>query len=339
MKPIAIHRRIGSFSDRWIEFCVEKEVPYRAVTCYDSRIIEELRECSALLWHFGHGLPTDLLMARDILNAGAAMGMVVFPDHATCWHFDDKIAQKYLLEAIGAPIIPTHVFYDLKTALHWIDGATFPKVFKLRRGSGSRNVRLVKTQAQARLLARTAFSKGFRASGTILGDAWKVGNAWRKRRLGEFIAAVPRRLRNRFLLDQRIGRENGYLYFQDFVPDNRYDTRVTVIGNRAFGFTRDVRPADFRASGSGRLIYDHSRIRKVCVETAFRVAQHIGAQSVAFDFLDDGSEIPRIAEISYGYDAKPVYDCRGFWGPDLDWHEGAVWPEHAIIEDVISRLG
>ena len=43
----------------------------------------------------------------------------------------------------------------------------------------------------------------------------------------------------------RDGRR-GYVYFQDFIPDNQFDTRVTVIGNRAFAFIRKVRPGDFR---------------------------------------------------------------------------------------------
>jgi len=336
--PVAIHGRDGSFSDRWIEFCSANGVPYRVVSCYDNDIIRSLRECSALLWHFGHGLATDLLMARHVLASAEAMGLVTFPDAATCWHFDDKVAQKYLLEALGAPLVPTYVFYDLAAALQWIDTAVFPKVFKLRRGSGSRNVQLVRTPEHARSLAKTAFGKGFRPSGSEVRDLWKVAHAWRNQNLSAFVRAVPLRLRNRWRLDARIGRENGYLYFQEFIPNNRFDTRVTVIGDRAFGFTRDVRPDDFRASGSGRLVHDTTRVRAQCVKTAFDVARSMPAQSVAFDFLDDGTERPLIGEISYGYDSKPVYDVGGYWRPDLTWCEGGVWPEHAIMMDVLTRV-
>ena len=30
-----------------------------------------------------------------------------------------------------------------------------------------------------------------------------------------------------------MGREKEYIYFQDFIPGNDYDTRVTIIGDRA----------------------------------------------------------------------------------------------------------
>lgn len=53
-----------------------------------------------------------------------------------------------------------------------------------------------------------------------------------------------------------MGLTKKYVYFQDFIPGNDFDTRVTIIGDRAFGFTRNVRPGDFRASGSGNVGYD-----------------------------------------------------------------------------------
>ena len=37
------------------------------------------------------------------------------------------------------------------------------------------------------------------------------------------------------------------MYFQEFLPGNAFDTRITAIGNRAFGFLRENRPRDFRA--------------------------------------------------------------------------------------------
>ena len=45
-----------------------------------------------------------------------------------------------------------------------------------------------------------------------------------------------------------------YVYFQKFLPNNKYDIRIVVIGDRAFGFIRYNRENDFRASGSGKRI-------------------------------------------------------------------------------------
>ena len=128
------------------------------------------------------------------------------------------------------------------------------------------------------------------------------------------------------------------MYFQDFLDGNSFDTRVTIIGDRAFAFTRDVRPGDFRASGSGRVVYDGRRIHPECVKIAFEVTRRVGSQSMAFDFVMDGGGAPRIAEVSYCYDARAVYDCAGHWDARLVWHEGHVWPQDAILIDLLERL-
>ena len=73
-----------------------------------------------------------------------------------------KLGQKYLLEAIGAPCIPSYVFYDKKDAIKWLNKTTFPKVFKLRGGASSVNVKLIKNRKQAIKIIRKSFTKGFK---------------------------------------------------------------------------------------------------------------------------------------------------------------------------------
>jgi len=341
MKPIAIHHQQGSFSDRWIEYCQHQQVPYVVVDCYSSDILEQLRQASALLWHIGYGgIAADMLMGRHVLNASELMGLVAFPNWATQWHFDDKVAQKYLLEAIGAPLVPSYVFFDLDTTLSWINKTKFPKVFKLRCGSGSRNVQLVNSPNEARRLAQKAFREGYKPSGSILNyiNAYKVVKARRDRRLWDFMRSIPGKVHRRLSRNYLLGRERGYIYFQEFMPDNNHDTRITVIGRRAFGFIRQVRPGDFRASGGGGIVYDQDAISPDCIRTAFRVAHQLKAQSMAFDFVNDVSGEARIVEVSYGYASKPVFDCGGFWDPDLIWHDKPMWPEHAILEDVLAEV-
>jgi glutathione synthase/RimK-type ligase-like ATP-grasp enzyme len=340
MTRIAIHHTEGSFSDRWMEYCGAHGIPYEVTSAYDSDILRRLAAFDAFLWHWSHGVPQDLLMARHVIMAAERMGLAVFPNTATCWHFDDKVAQKYLLEAVGAPLVPTWVFYDLDTALAWIDGATFPKVFKLRRGAGSRNVRLVQTASEARRLAKKAFGRGYKPLGPYLGDApTRIRKAQRRGDVCGALKRVPRGLLAMYRSNFQIGREKGYAYFQDFAPGNRFDTRVTVVGRRAFGFTRNVRPNDFRASGSGSIDYDTKRIDPRCVSIAFDVTAKVGAQSLAFDFVAGGTGGPVIVEVSYAYLASAVHDCAGHWDPELGWVEGHVWPQDAILEDLLAGVG
>jgi glutathione synthase/RimK-type ligase-like ATP-grasp enzyme len=336
---LAIHHREGSYSDRWIAYCENQGIPYRVVNCLDSDIIAQLALSDALLWNWSHGDPQEQLMARHVIMAAETMGVTVFPSTPTCWHFDDKIAQKFLLEAIGAPLVPTYVFYCLKEALYWIDRASFPKVFKLRKGAGSSNVKLVNNSRQAKALARQAFLKGFRSIPNYGYDALRRYQGARRR--GDLLNVIKRipkvvaKIRN---TNRLMGRERGYVYFQDFIPHSSFDTRVTVIGDRAFAFTRNVRPGDFRASGSGEIVYDSHKIQQACVHIAFDVTRKVQSQSMAFDFLLSENKQPMILEVSYSYNANAVYSCPGHWDAKLNWHQGHVWPQDAILVDLLNKI-
>jgi len=343
---LAIHHRERSWSERWIAYCDMHAIPYEIVNCLDSDIIERLTSYDCLLWHWHHGDPRQQLMARHVIRAAEVMGVKVFPSTSTCWHFDDKIAQKYLLEAIRAPLVPTHVFYDLKETLDWIERTSFPKVFKLRRGAGSSNVKLVRSAAEARALAKRAFSSGFSPIPHYGQDALKrYGTARRQGGLLNVVRRIPQVLARIRDTRRMMGYEKGYAYFQDFIPDNDFDTRVNIIGDRAFAFTRNVRPGDFRASGSGDVVYDVRRINQKCVAIAFEVTRKIESQSMAFDFVVGENQQPLILEMSYGFGSSRnirvgeiVYSCPGHWDSKLNWHQGHVWPQDAILIDLLNEV-
>jgi len=336
---IAIHHRREGFSTRWIQYCDEQAIPYTIVNCLDSSILEQLRNVDALLWHWHHENAAERLVARSIILAAESMGLLVFPNTDTCWHFDDKIAQKYLLEAIGAPLVPIRLFYQMDHALAWIAATSFPKVFKLRTGAGSSNVRLVKTQGQATALVKRAFGVGFSIIPGYHHDvAKRIHVARRRRDLFGAIRRLPATMKNIRRLSRSLGRERGYVYFQDFIPENHFDTRITIVGDRAFGFTRDVRPGDFRASGSGRIVYDVNRIQPRCIEIAFEVARKVKSQSMAFDFVNNIDGAPMILEVSYCYDAQAVFNCAGHWDSHLNWHDGSMWPQEAILIDLLAGI-
>ena len=335
---LAIHHEPCSFSGRWLEYCRELGIEHEIVNAFENDIISRLAGFDGFLWHFTNNEPTDLLMARHVLTVAEHMGLSVFPNTATCWHFDDKIAQKYLLEAIGVPMVPTYVFYEKNSALAWLENATFPLVRKLRRGAGSFNVGLVEDFPAGRKFCNQMFGKGISPALRVFADArrrltqmrnWSVFRD-RLKRLGTHLRTARRRRRETI-------PERGYVLFQEFIPDNSYDTRITVVGDRAWGFTREVRTGDFRASGSGRIKYDRSKIHPACVEIAFTAARALRSQSTAFDFVLDASGQPLIVEISYGYLPEVPYNAGGFWAADLSWQEGHTWPEHAILEDLLSN--
>jgi glutathione synthase/RimK-type ligase-like ATP-grasp enzyme len=336
---IGIHDRPGSYSDRWIAYCTERQIAFRRIHCLASDIIGQCDGLDAVLWNWSHGEPCELLAARQVITALERKGVLVFPSTATCGHFDDKISQKYLLEALGAPLIPTWVFWDRDEAMHWIGLATWPKVFKLRCGAGSANVRLVSSRADAESLCRQAFGRGFPVSGGYFNDMrTRLRKTITMAQFWDKVCRAPRTILHNRELRRHLPWQYGYLYFQEFLAGNAYDTRITIIGDRAFGFRRRNRPNDFRASGSGSISYEVDCIDPRCVDIAFRVAGQIGSQSLAFDFLFNAAHEPMIGEVSYGYIPSAVHACEGHWDRCGNWHAGSVWPQDAMLEDVLAAL-
>lgn len=332
---IAIHYSPDSFSVRWIEYCKENFIDYKIVNAYDSDIIQQVENCDIFMWHHHHGNYKDVLFAKQLLYSLQIAGKKVFPDFNTGWHFDDKVGQKYLLEAIDAPLVPSYAFYTKESALEWVDRTTFPKVFKLRGGAGSSNVKLAKTKEEAIKMIGRAFGKGFTQF-----DRWRnLKERVRKYREGkDSLLGICKGIGRLFIpteFSKMHYREKGYVYFQDFIPNNSFDLRVIVVGDKAFAIKRIVREGDFRASGSGNIIYDKQEIDETCVEIAFKVNKVLISQSLAIDFVFDIKNNPLIVELSYGF-ATAVYDsCPGYWTSDLVWHEEAFKPQYWMVENLI----
>ena len=178
---IAIQYSNMYFSQGWIDYCNQNKIDYKIVDCYDTNIIEQLSDCDALMWHHNHMSSRDTRFAKQLLYSLEMSGKIVFPDFRTNWHFDDKLGQKYLLEAFGAPMVTSYAFYSKQDAIKWAKENSFPKVFKLRGGSGSDNVMLVKTWKDAHRFINKAFGRGFSRY-----NAWgSLKERWRKYRTGK----------------------------------------------------------------------------------------------------------------------------------------------------------
>lgn len=334
---IAIHHRPGSFSDRWIEYCKENKVDYKLVNAYASDIMQQVNDCDAFMWHHHHANYKDTLFAKQLLYSLQLAGKKVFPDFATGWHFDDKVGQKYLFEAIGAPLVPSYAFYTKKEALEWISSTTFPKVFKLRRGAGASNVKLIRTRKDAVRLVNKAFGKGFPQF-----DKWgNLKERFHKWRTGKDSFVGVLKGIARIMITTEYSKfhapEKGYVYFQDFIPNNDTDTRIVVIGDKIIGERRGVRKGDFRASGSHILLPDYKSVDIRCVNLAYEISKKINLQIGVFDFIHNDKNKPLVVEVSYGTD--PDYtECQGYWNPKMEFTQCKIDLPYLIIANFLKTV-
>lgn len=334
---IAIHDQKGSFSDNWISYCKENGIQYKIVNCYKSDIIQQLTDCDALMWHFHQSHSKDALFAKQLLFSVQACGKKVFPDYNTVWHFDDKVGQKYLLESIGAPLVPSFVFYDDLEAIKWVEQAKYPLVFKLRGGAGSANVILVKTKNHATRLVKRAFGRGFRRY-----DPYGVlKEQWRRYKLGKVGYVDLLEALGRFFIKTKyekiLGKDRGYVYFQEFIEGCTFDIRVKIVAGKCWVYKRLVRENDFRASGSDLQVFSPEGVPLEIIDLSFKLSEQLHLQSVAFDFLLSKDHKPYLLEISYGFGYK-AEQHYAYWDSNMTWHNERFNPFGWMVDSVVKSI-
>ncbi|WP_432798741.1 ATP-grasp domain-containing protein [Poriferisphaera sp. WC338] len=340
---LAIHHE-GSWCESIIQHCNERNISYKIVNCLDTDILDQIKECDGLIWAFSHLSPTHILMARSVLNSAKEMGISVFPDYESTWHFDDKLSQKYLFEALDLSVAKAWAFFDKDQALNWINSseASIPIVGKLRRGAGSYNVKLLRSKQEASSYINRMFGKGYSPAPARMADiSTKLQVAMKNGGIKGIIDRAKKA--PRFFRMSRFGAkfhavEKGYVYFQQFIPGNTCDYRLTVVGDRVWGYRRMVRSNDFRASGSGMVDYDPQAIPAEVVKLAIDSADKLKMNSVCFDFVRDDQNRFYLVEISYGFVSELIHNCEGYWDRNLEWYKGHVWPTDAILDDFINLI-
>ena len=251
---------------------------------------------------------------------------VVVPGCASLWHFDSKVAQSYLFAHSDIPSPETVASFDYDDARLCLDRAVFPIVAKQSHGASSANVRLIRDERRAQKWLDAVFFQ----------EMWDRHKVAHPNRIARLATAPwhswfwPKAL-ERLVPSER----HGVAYWQEFIPGNHADLRITVIGDRdAFGFWRRNRPGDFRASGSGLLDYE-TAIPEGALRYCIALNRQFGFDSMAYDILFRGDEL-LVVEISYGYLDKAVFDAPGHFVLDnedcLAYREGHVMPQDLWVE-------
>jgi hypothetical protein len=238
--------RHESWFERWEELLKQRDYRIRYVDVFASDIIEQLRGCDGFLWRHTHG-PSLRWVSRRLLPAvEMQLGIPVYPDQRTTWHYDDKISQRYLLGAAGIPMPRTWIFWRRPDAMAFLRDARYPLVLKLTSGASAQNVRLLKDRAEAEAWAERLFGEGV----TNLKDPPRPSL---RRAIQSWRPAMD------FAFTGRRPHPGGwweahkdYMYVQEFLPGNAYDTRIAIFSDHCFGYRRHNRLSVFWLPFRGR---------------------------------------------------------------------------------------
>jgi hypothetical protein len=230
-----------------------------------------------------------------------------YPRYEDVLLYEDKILEFYLSDTYGLPLVPTYVYHCREEALAAAEIFAYPIVSKVVPGSGSVGVQLVKNRSQCRAIIRRVFSP--RGRGT----------------------------------HNPYAAQKDYLYFQDYVPNDGYDVRVIVVGNRMSGYYRRVPSGDFRASGMN--LVQERELPEQALRIARRVYEILKSPMVVVDMLKSLEGEYRIIEISPlcridTCGELKVQGIPGYYvvrGDSYSFQPGRLWVPELALKEFFAR--
>ena len=335
------HGELGNDSQGFLDILQYNKIDTELLYAGDISFWDKVAKCNLFIFQWTHHDYYRQIAQSILPIIEKQLKIRCFPNLQSNWLYDDKVRQCYLLKLKGFPVIQSWVFYDIENALRFVDEATYPLVFKLRSGAGSRMVKLLMHKSMARQYVKLMFRNGVSYKNGLPGtlhDEIRDKGMLRlaRRKLGK----LKRRIKEGHLFyEEDWLTHKNYMLLQKFLPNNSYDTRVVVIGKRAFAFQRLNRPNDFRASGSDFYEVDPRKIDSRFIEIAFRVSKNLGFDSMAYDFLYDEDKEPVIVEISYVFGSmhgSKISECPGYWDGQLNWHEKPMNVSYCILCAILT---
>lgn len=333
-------RLFPDYSEKFREILERNSIPFRLIDPNSNSLLKDLKECSHLIFRHSQG-DTDILLYEAVFNiAKNVFHIKCSPDYETFWPYENKVKEYYLLKSYEFPVVDSNIFWNYTPAFKFLKQAQFPIVAKLKKGAGSSNVVIINSLSDGKKIVEQVFKKGVKPgklkSKTNLASLSKVGvfKFWYEQIKSQLISLGILGERDEYP-EWQIQRDS--ILFQKYLPDNKFDTRVTIIGKRAFAFRRYVRSNDFRASGSGNFDLDPHNIDTKCLEIAFSISKKLNFETMAYDFIYDENKDPFICEISYCFTDWIVKNCPGYWDESLNWHAGHNWPQYYQLVDFLQK--
>jgi glutathione synthase/RimK-type ligase-like ATP-grasp enzyme len=293
----------------------------------------QIEPFDVIIWNPSYMGPKSAKFLREkITIIEKFMGKLVLPNWATVWHFESKIAQSYLFAHSHIKVPTTIVSFDRYDAMDQLQQSSMPIVWKLSHGASSKYVRLIRDRQKAKQQISKAFCE----------QLWNESKQHYDSRMSLIFHSILQswfweKVRRKIISSEKY----NYVYWQEFIPNNPRDLRITVIGDRfAFGFWRNNRPNDFRASGSGLIDYQ-SNIPELVIRYCVNINRKHNFDSMCYDILFTPDNFV-ITEMSYTYVDSAIHNANGYYELNTDdtlfFRVGHTWPQTLWVEWALCRL-
>lgn len=330
--------RLPNWTDRFAEVLIRKikeghVLEYAVVNLGKSDWIEVIAPFDVVIWKSEFMGPISAGYFKEkIFFMENHMGKTVVPNFSTVWHFESKVAQSYFFHYHSVPTPKTWVTFDYENASDVATDVETPVVWKKSYGASSRNVQIIREREDLLKTINKEFCE----------QLWFDARKKAKSAMATFLRLIGRKLAWRKLFREILSVEKyAVSYWQEFLAGNDADLRITVIGDRyAYGFWRNNRRNDFRASGSGLLDYERPVPEDVLLY-CLDLNQRHRFDSMAYDILFDKQKKFTITEMSYAYVDSALHNAKGYFElteyRELRFHEGHTWPQELWVEWALRK--
>lgn len=336
---IALVNRPGSFSDKWLQYLQSEGIHFDIVDPYDNNFSSDCLKYTHFLWHWHHTDHIACNFAPRLIGFLESHNIKCFPSSSTLSFYDDKNFQRHIFYSLGISTPPTQFYTHFPSRPI---ANNYPFVLKKLNGAGSSNVFIIHNYLHlltAKFVyyffgfsSQNPFFRPFQLLNRILTHPSQYFNV-------KFFYTLLRSLIRALTFDKLnyifFRQKNGFLV-QEFIPNLKYDIRLVVVGHRVFGFIRNTLNNDFRASGSGSITYDLSKIPDDLFRKALDISRHLNSQSLALDFVKSHDDIYFCLEMSPFYSHRLYYPCDFVWTEDCMKNKIPVIPEIFIIKDLLE---
>jgi hypothetical protein len=298
---------LGSYYLRYKRFLDYNNIPFRVVDLTKSDWLDQCKDIDILVTSYASEPSRLNELQAKISILEMYHGVMCYPSARDLWSYEDKTRVYLLVKEFGMNHARTFISHNKEESLEFIESASYPLVSKIKTGSCSRGVELVRTKGQANKIVRQNFGLGRKALWTY-------------------------------------SFEKDYVYFQEFIHDASYDLRVFIVGDIIAGYRRRMKGNDFRASGAGLL--DRRLFPEDAIEIALNLKKKWDTTILAVDFVDTNkSQEHKIIEasISFGLDYPEYLEHEGkrvFYVKNHDsteLREGCFWVQEFILFELIKK--
>lgn len=204
--------------------------------------------------------------------------------------------------------IQTFISFSKEETIEYLGKCSFPIVSKEATNSGSEGVFLLRNKKQALRFWNQVFGAGHKVHSSTY------------------------------------HRQKNYVLFQEFIPNDGYDLRITMIGNNYFGYYRQVPQGDFRASGSGLIVqknipfdalYFAKSIREKLPYTPYLSVDLLRSKQDGQLYVIEISMFNRI-RTSQQMLIKGIPGKYSFEDNEFNFHPCQVWYQDLILVEILN---